>query len=95
MTRPTTQKQKSKRVQMELRRFKALELKVRGYSDRAIAKGIGVGVATAHGDVNKVLEDLARKHIETAEDLPVSVEGRETEPFLPRHVLVEKGSPST
>jgi hypothetical protein len=80
---------------MEFRRFKALELKVRGYSNRAIARGLGVGVATAHGDFNKVLEDLARKHIETAEDLPVSVEGRETEPFLPRHVLVEKGSPST
>jgi hypothetical protein len=80
---------------MEFRRFKALELKVRGYSNRAIARGLGVGVATAHGDFNKVLEDLARKHIETAEDLPVSVEGRETEPFLPRHVLVEKGRPST
>ena len=69
MTRPVTKKQKSKRVQMELRRFKALELKVRGYSDRAIARELGVGVATAHGDVRKVLEDLARKHIDEAANL--------------------------
>ena len=69
MTRPTTQKQKSKRVQIELRRFKALDLKVKGYSDRAIARELGVGVATAHGDVKKVLEDLARKHIEEAANL--------------------------
>ena len=69
MTRPTTQKQKSKRVQIELRRFKALDLKVKGYSDRAIARELGVAVATAHGDVRKVLEDLARKHIEEAANL--------------------------
>ena len=69
MTRPTTQKQKSKRVQIELRRFKALELKVKGYSDRAIARELGVGVATAYGDVKKVLEDLARKHIDSAANL--------------------------
>ena len=69
MSRPTTQKQKSKRVQIELRRFKALDLKVKGYSDRAIARELGVAVATAHGDVKKVLEDLARKHIEEAANL--------------------------
>ena len=69
MTRPVTQKQKSKRVEIELRRFKALNLKVKGYSDRAIARELGVGVATAHGDVKKVLEDLARKHIEEAANL--------------------------
>ena len=69
MTRPTTQKQKSKRVQMELRRFKALELKVKGYSDRAIARELGVAVTTAHGDVKKVLQDLARKHIDEAANL--------------------------
>ena len=69
MSKQITQKQKSKRVQMELRRFKALELKVRGYSDRAIARELGVGVATAHGDVKKVLEDLARKYIDEAANL--------------------------
>ena len=69
MTRPVTQKQKSKRVEIELRRFKALNLKVKGYSDRAIARELGVAVATAHGDVKKVLEDLARKHIEEAANL--------------------------
>ena len=69
MTRPTTQRQKSKRVQIELRRYKALELKVKGFSDRAIAKELGVGVATAHGDVKKVLGDLANKHIEEAANL--------------------------
>tara|TARA_Y100000588_G_scaffold374143_1_gene448863 strand:- start:452 stop:916 length:465 start_codon:yes stop_codon:yes gene_type:complete len=69
MTRPTTQKQKSKRVQIELRRYKALDLKVKGYSDRAIARELGVGVATAHGDVKRVLEDLARKHVEEAAQL--------------------------
>ena len=55
MSKQITQKQKSKRVQIELRRYKALELKVKGFSDRAIAKELGVGVATAHGDVKKVL----------------------------------------
>ncbi|MCL0055489.1 hypothetical protein M1N56_06430 [Dehalococcoidia bacterium] len=69
MAKPTTQKQKSKRVQMELRRFKALDLKVKGFSDRAIARELGVGVATAHGDVKKVLENLARKHIDEAANL--------------------------
>ena len=69
MSKQVTQKQKSKRVQIELRRFKALDLKVKGYSDRAIARELGVAVATAHGDVRKVLEDLARKHIEEAANL--------------------------
>ena len=69
MSKQVTQKQKSKRVQIELRRFKALDLKVKGYSDRAIARELGVAVATAHGDVKKVLEDLARKHIEEAANL--------------------------
>ena len=69
MSKQITQKQKSKRVQMELRRFKALELKVKGFSDRAIARELGVGVATAHGDVKKVLGDLANKHIEEAANL--------------------------
>ena len=44
-------------------------MKVKGYSDRAIARELGVAVATAHGDVKKVLEDLARKHIEEAANL--------------------------
>ena len=69
MSKQITQKQKSKRVEMELRRYKALELKVKGFSDRAIAKELGVGVATAHGDVKKVLGDLANKHIEEAANL--------------------------
>ena len=69
MTRPITQKQKSKRVQIELRRYRALELKVKGFSDRAIASELGVGVATAHGDVKKVLEDLAKKNLDEAANL--------------------------
>ena len=69
MSKQVTQKQKSKRVQIELRRYKALELKVKGFSDRAIARELGVGVATAHGDVKKVLGDLANKHIEEAANL--------------------------
>ena len=69
MSKQITQKQKSKRVQIELRRYKALELKVKGFSDRAIARELGVGVATAHGDVKKVLGDLANKHIEEAANL--------------------------
>ena len=69
MTRPVTQKQKSKRVQIELRRHKALELKVKGFSDRAIARELGVGVATAHGDVHKILGQLAEKHVDEAANL--------------------------
>ena len=69
MTRPVTQKQKSKRVEIELRRFEVLDLKVKGFSDRAIARELGVGVATAHGDVKKVLEDLAKKNMDEAANL--------------------------
>ena len=69
MSRQITKKQKSKRVQIELRRYKALELKVKGFSDRAIARELGVGVATAHGDVKKVLEDLAKKNLDEAANL--------------------------
>ena len=69
MTRPITQKQKSKRIQIELRRYKALELKVKGYSDRAIARELGVGVVTAHGDVHKILGQLAEKHVDEAANL--------------------------
>ena len=76
MTRPTTQKQKSKKVRIELRRYRALELKVKGYSDRAIATELGVGVATAHGDVQKVLENLAKKHVEQAANLRVLLNAR-------------------
>ena len=54
---------------MELRRYKALELKVKGYSDRAIASKLGVGVATAHGDVHKILGQLAEKHVDEAANL--------------------------
>ena len=69
MTRQITKKQKSKRVQIELRRYKALELKVKGFSDRAIARELGVGVATAHGDVHKILGQLAEKHVDEAANL--------------------------
>ena len=69
MARPVTKKQKSKRVQIELRRFEALELKVKGYSDRAIARELGVGVATAHGDVHKILGQLAERHVDEAANL--------------------------
>ena len=69
MTRPVTQKQKSKRVEMELRRYKALELKVKGYSDRAIANELGIGVATAHSDVQNILGKLANKHVDQAANL--------------------------
>ena len=69
MSKQITQKQKSKRVQIELRRYKALELKVKGFSDRAIARELGVGVATAHGDVHKILGQLAEKHVAEAANL--------------------------
>ncbi len=82
MTRLITQKQKSKRVQIELRRYKVLELKVKGFSDRAIAKELGVGVATAHGDVKKVLGDLANKHIEEAANLRALLNLRYESPLL-------------
>lgn len=69
MAKPVTQKQKSKRVEMELRRYKALELKVKGYSDRAIASELGIGVATAHSDVHNILGQLAEKHVGQAANL--------------------------
>ena len=67
--RPITQKQASKRAEVSVRRHRALELKIAGHSDRAIARNLGVGVSTAHNDVKNVLEDLARKHIDGAASL--------------------------
>ena len=67
--RPTTQKQASKRAEVTVRRHKALELKIAGHSDRAIARILDVDVSTAHRDVKNVLETLAREHAEEAANL--------------------------
>ncbi|MCL0099932.1 hypothetical protein M1O55_03575, partial [Dehalococcoidia bacterium] len=67
--RPTTQKQASRRAEVSVRRHRALELKIAGHSDRAIARNLGVGVSTAHNDVKNVLEDLAKRHLEEAANL--------------------------
>ena len=67
--RPTTQKQASRRAEIEARRYDALQLKIAGYSDREIARRLGVGVSTAHNDVKNVLEALAREHAEEAANL--------------------------
>ena len=52
-----------------MRRHKALELKIAGHSDRAIARILDVDVSTAHRDVKNVLEALAREHEEQAASL--------------------------
>ena len=67
--RPTTQKQASNRAEVAVRRHKALELKIAGHSDRAIARMLDVDVSTAHRDVKNVLEALAREHAEEAANL--------------------------
>jgi hypothetical protein len=67
--RPTTQRQASKRAEVAIRRHKALELKIAGHSDRAIARMLDVDVSTAHRDVKNLLEDLAKKHLEEAANL--------------------------
>ncbi len=67
--RPTTQKQASRRAEIEARRYDALQLKIAGYSDREIARRLGVGVSTAHNDVKNVLEAMAREHAEEAANL--------------------------
>ena len=67
--RPTTQKQASKRAEVAVRRHKALELKIAGHSDRAIAHILDVDVSTAHRDVKNVLEAMAREHAEEAANL--------------------------
>ena len=67
--RPTTQKQASKRAEIAVRRHKALELKIAGHSDRAIARILDVDVSTAHRDVKNVLEALAREHADEAANL--------------------------
>ena len=46
--RPTTQKQASKRAEIAVRRHKALELKIAGHSDRAIARILDVDAAGDH-----------------------------------------------
>ena len=60
--KPTTQKQASKKAEVAVRRHKALELKIAGHSDRAIARILDVDVSTAHRDVKNVLEALAKKY---------------------------------
>jgi DNA-binding CsgD family transcriptional regulator len=67
--RPTTQKQASKRAEIEVRRHDALLLKIAGRSDREIAKRLGVAVSTAHNDVKNVLEAQAREDAEAASRL--------------------------
>ena len=67
--RPTTQKQASRRAAVAVRRHEALELKIAGRSDRAIAKRLGVAVSTAHNDVQNVLEAQAREDAEAASRL--------------------------
>jgi DNA-binding CsgD family transcriptional regulator len=67
--RPTTQKQASRRAEIEARRYDALQLKIAGYSDREIARRLGVGVSTSYNDVKNVLEALAREHAEEAANL--------------------------
>jgi hypothetical protein len=67
--RPTTQKQASKKTEIAIRRYRALELKIAGHSDRAIARILDVDVSTAHRDVKNLLEDLAKKHLEEAANL--------------------------
>ena len=67
--RPTTRKQASKRAEVAVRRHKALELKIAGHSDRAIARMLDVDVSTAHRDVKNVLEAMAREHAEEAANL--------------------------
>ena len=67
--RPTTQKQASKRAEIAVRRHKALDLKIAGHSDRAIARILDVDVSTAHRDVKNVLEAMAREHAEEAANL--------------------------
>ena len=67
--RPTTQKQASKRAEITVRRHRALDLKIAGYSDREIARILDVDVSTAHRDVKNLLEDLAKKHLEEAANL--------------------------
>ena len=54
---------------LHVRRHKALELKIAGHSDRAIARILDVDVSTAHRDVKNVLEALAREHAEEAANL--------------------------
>ena len=67
--RPTTQKQASRRAEIEARRYDALRLKIAGYSDRKIARRLGVGVSTAHNDVKNCLEALARELAEEVANL--------------------------
>ena len=67
--RPTTQKQASKRAEVAVRRHKALDLKIAGHSDRTIARILDVDVSTAHRDVENLLEELAKKHLEEAANL--------------------------
>ena len=46
-----------------------VQVKIAGYSDREIARRLGVGVSTAHNDVKNDLEALAREHAEEAANL--------------------------
>jgi hypothetical protein len=61
--------QASKRAEIAVRRHKALELKIAGHSDRAIARIFDIDVSTAHRDAKNVLEAMAREHAEEAANL--------------------------
>ena len=54
-------------AEIELRRTKAIEMRVEGFSYREIAKELGVSVATAFNDVEAVIERNKQEANENAD----------------------------
>ena len=66
----------SKKVEIESRRYQILDLKIAGASDRQIAAQIGVSHRTAGRDVHAILGQLAKEHLEAADDMRALVMAR-------------------
>jgi hypothetical protein len=65
----TARRGNSRTIEIELRRTRALDMKVAGGTDRSIAQALGVSPATANKDVRAALAALMDEYSDTADEL--------------------------
>ena len=62
-------KENSQQVNAEIRRYQAVQLKVAGASERAIAEQLGVSRGLVHRDIKRVLGELAEQSVGAADEV--------------------------
>jgi DNA-binding CsgD family transcriptional regulator len=78
----TARRGNSRTIEIQLRRVRALDMKVAGGTDRSIAQALGVSPATANKDVKKALAELMAEYSETADELRAMLMRRYERLFL-------------